>query len=78
MDVYDVKLSKSYQFTLQAKSRRKHDLRPGQKIRVIDMDREIILSPRKKGSLKNLAGKFRMGKKFDIVKEHDLIISGFD
>ena len=78
MDVYDVKLSKGYQFTLQAKSRNKHGLKPGQKIQVIDLDREIILRPKKNGSLKNLVGKFSAGKKFDVVKEHDLIVSGFD
>ncbi|MEK6957971.1 MAG: AbrB/MazE/SpoVT family DNA-binding domain-containing protein [archaeon] len=78
MDVYDVKLSKGYQFTLQAKSRRKHGLRPGQEIRVIDLDKEIILRPKRKGSLKNLVGKFKVGKKFDAVEEHDLIVSGFD
>ncbi|MBI4044671.1 MAG: AbrB/MazE/SpoVT family DNA-binding domain-containing protein [Candidatus Diapherotrites archaeon] len=76
--MYDIKLSKGSQFTLQAKSRKKHELKPGQKIQVIDLDNEIILRPKKKGSLSNLVGKFRAGKKFDIVKEHDLIISGFD
>ena len=78
VEVYDVKLSKGYQFTLQAKSRRKHGLKPGGTIRVIDLDKEIILRPKKKGSLKNLVGKFRAGKRFDIVKEHDLIVAGFD
>lgn len=77
MDVYDIKLSKGFQFTLQAKSRRKHDLTPGQKIQVIDLDREIILMPKRKGSLRNLVGKFKAGKKFDAAKEHDLIIAGF-
>ena len=78
MDVYDIKLSKGFQFTLQAESRRKHGLEPGQEIQVIDLDKEIILRPKKKGSLKNLVGKFKAGKMFDVVKEHDLIIAGFD
>ena len=78
MDVYDIKLSKGFQFTLQAKSRRKHDLTPGQKIQVIDLDKEIILMPKRKGSLRNLVGKFKAGKKLDIVKEHDLVVAGFD
>lgn len=78
MDVYDIKLSKGFQFTLQAESRRKHDLKPGQEIQVIDLDNEIILRPKKKGSLRNLVGKFKAGKKFDAVKEHDLIIAGFE
>lgn len=76
-DVYDVKLSKGFQFTLQAKSRRKHHLKPGQKIQVIDLEKQIILRPKRKGTLKNLIGKFKAGKKFDAVKEHDLIITGF-
>lgn len=76
-EVYDIKLSKGYQFTLQAKSRKKHNLKPGQKIQVIDLDKEIILRPKRKGSLKNLVGKFKAGKRFDVVKEHDLIIAGF-
>lgn len=78
VDVYEVKLSKGYQFTLQAKSRRKHSLKPGGIMQVIDLDKEIILRPKKKGSLKNLVGKFKAGKSFDVVKEHDLIVSGFD
>ena len=77
MDVYEIKLSKGFQFTLQAESRRKHDLKPGQKIQVIDLDKEIILRPKRKGSLRNLVGKFKAGKRFDVVKEHDLIITGF-
>lgn len=32
--------------------------------------------PKKKGSLKNLLGKFKTGKSFDIVKEHDLVVTG--
>lgn len=78
VDVYDVKLSKGYQFTLQAKSRRKHSLKPGATMQVIDLEKEIILRPKKKGSLKNLVGKFKAGKSFDIAKEHDLIVAGFD
>ena len=78
VDVYEIKLSKGYQFTLQAKSRKKHGLKPGQTMQVIDLDKEIILRPKHKGSLKNLIGRFRAGKKFDIVKGHDLIVSGFD
>jgi len=78
VDVYDVKLSKGYQFTLQAKTRHKHGFKQGDAIQVIDLDREIILRPKKKGSLKNLIGKFNTGEKFDIVEEHDLIVSGFD
>ena len=62
MNVYDIKLSKGFQFTLQAESRRKHNLKPGQKIQVIDLDKEIILRPKRKGSLKNLVGKFKAGK----------------
>lgn len=76
-DVYDIKLSKGFQFTLQAESRRKHGLKPGQEIQVIDLDKEIILRPKKKGSLKNLVGKFKAGKRFDAVREHDLIVTGF-
>lgn len=78
MDVYDIKMSKGFQLTLQAESRRKHCLAPGQEIQVIDLDKEIILRPKKKGSLRNLVGKFKAGKNFDAVKEHDLIIAGFD
>ena len=77
MDVYDIKLSKGYQFTLQAKSRSKHGLKPGQKIQVIDLDREIILRPKVKKSLKSLVGKFKAGKAFDAAEEHDLAVSGF-
>ena len=47
-------------------------------MQVIDLDKEIILRPKKKGSLKNLFGKFKAGKNFDVVKEHDLIAAGFD
>ena len=78
VEVYDIKLSKGYQFTLQAKSRKKHNLRPGQEIHVIDLDKEIILRPKKKGSLKHLVGKLRGGNKFDVVKEHDVIVAGFN
>lgn len=78
VEVYDVKLSKGYQFTLKAKSRLKHAIKPGGTIQVIDLDKEIILRPKKKGSLKNLVGKFKTGKSFDIVEEHDLIVSGFE
>ena len=77
MDVYDIKLSKGYQFTLQAKSRSKHGLKPGQKIQAIDLDREIILRPKVKKSLKSLVGKFKAGKAFDAAEEHDLAVSGF-
>ncbi len=44
---------------------------------MIDLNKEIILIPKKKGSLRNLVGKFRAGKRFDAVKEHDLIVAGF-
>ncbi len=78
IDVYDVKLSKGYQFTLQAKTRKKHDLKPGQMIQVIDLGKEIVLLPEKKGNLKGLIGKFKVRKNTDIVSEHDLVVAGFD
>lgn len=78
VNVYDIKLSKGFQLTLRAESRRKHGLKPGQEIQVIDLDKEIILRPKRRGSLKNLVGKFKAGKSFDAVKEHDLIVAGFD
>ena len=36
------------------------------------------MPPKKKTSLKNLIGKFRAGKEFDSVEEHDLITAGFE
>jgi AbrB family looped-hinge helix DNA binding protein len=80
-EVETITLSKGFQFTLPAKSRKKHKLKPGQKIQVLDLDNEIILRPKKKRSLKELIGACegnKKDKKFDVVKEHDLIICGFD
>ena len=77
IDVYEIKLSKGYQFTLQAKSRRKHGFKQGDEIQVIDLDREIILRPKVKKSLKSLVGKFKAGKAFDAAEEHNLAVSGF-
>ncbi len=78
IQVAEIRLSKGFQFTLPVESRKKHGLKPGNKIRVIDMDNEIILKPKTKKNLKELEGIFKSKKKFDVVKEHDLIISGFD
>ena len=77
VDVYEVKLSKGYQFTLQAKTRHKHGFKQGDEIQVIDLDKEIILRPKTKKSLRGLVGKFKAGKSFDVSEEHDLIVSGF-
>lgn len=78
IEVYEVQLSKGYQFTLKAKSRHKHGLKPGQKIQVIDTGTEIVLRPKKRGGLKNLIGAFKADKPFDAVKEHDWIAAGFE
>lgn len=78
IEVAVIKLSKGYQFTLPAKSRKKHGLKPGQEMQVIDLDREIIIKPIQKHSLKQFAGKFREKKGFDSASEHDIIVAGFE
>ena len=77
IDVYEVKMSKGSQFTLQARTRRKYGMKPGESIQVIDFGKEIVLQPKRKGSLKALIGRFRAGKPTDIVEEHDLLLAGF-
>ena len=69
IDVAQITLSKGFQFTLPAKNRKKHGLKPGQKIQVIDLADEIILRPIKKRSILESAGKFKGKKGFDAVLE---------
>lgn len=78
VEVYEIKMSKGSQFTLQARTRRKYDMKPGGSIQVIDFGKELLLRPKKKGSLKGLIGKFKAGRPTDIVEEHDLLSAGFD
>lgn len=78
IEVYEIEVSKGQQFTLRAKTREKYGLKPGKKVQVIDLGKELLLRPEKKGSLKNLVGKFKAGKKMDIAKEHDWILSGLE
>ena len=78
VDVYEMKMSKGSQFTLQARTRRKYGMKPGGSIQVIDFGKEIVLRPKKKGSLKALIGKFKAGRPIGIVEEHDLLVAGFD
>lgn len=42
------------------------------------MGNEIVLQPKKRGSLKKLVGAFKADKPFDAVKEHDEIVAGFE
>jgi len=74
IEVAQIKLSKGYQFTLPAKIRKKHDLKIGQTLEIIDLDNKIILKPTKKRSLMELMGKFKSDRAFDAVVEHDEII----
>lgn len=67
----EIKLSKGFQFTLPADIRKKHKLRPGQSLEIIDIGDEIILRPKKDRSLSELSGKFTLGRKFNIAKELD-------
>ncbi len=78
IEVAQITLSKGFQFTLPAKSRKKHGWKPGQKIQVIDLDKEIILRPVNKYDLRKLAGKFKEKKGFDSDAKHDIIVAGFD
>ncbi len=78
VDVYEVKMSKGSQFTLQAKTRRKYGMKPGESIQVIDFGKEIVLRPKRKGSIKALIGRFKAGGPTDIVEEHDILAAGFD
>ncbi len=80
-DVGVISLSKGMQISLPAKIRKKHKLKAGTEIEYIDLDNEIILKPKKKTSLKELIGACKGNEKdeeFDVVKEHDLLVSGFD
>jgi len=77
VQVTEIKMSKGFQFTLPAKTRKKHGLKPGQELKVIDMDNEIILRPKMKRSVRELIGKFAEEKGFDSAKEHDIIVAGF-
>ena len=78
VEIAIIKLSKGHQFSLPAKSRKKHRLKPGQEMKVIDLGTEIIIQPIKKNSLKKFAGKFKERKGFSAVDEHDILVSGFD
>lgn len=69
-----LKLSKGHQFTLPAASMRQHKLKPGQEMDFVDTGDELIMKPVKKHSLKEIIGKYKLGRKFDAVKEHNEIL----
>ena len=73
----EIKLSKGFQFTLPAAIRKKHKLKPGQSLEIIDIGDEIILRPKKTRKISELIGKFKLGKKFNVEKDLDQIVSSF-
>ena len=71
-----ITLSKGYQLTLPARSRKKYGLKPGQKFQMIDSGKEIILRPIRKHSIRELFGKFKETKGFDSTAAHDILVTG--
>lgn len=72
----EIKLSKGFQFTLPAIIRKKHNLRPGQTLEIVDVGDEIVLRPRRVRKITDLVGRFKAGKKFSVEKELDHVVSG--
>lgn len=61
---YEVKVTRKGQTTIPARIRKKYGIREGSRLRVIDMDKEIILKPEL--STVDLAGS---GSRYSSVKE---------
>ena len=70
---YKLKISKGYQLTAPAELRQRYGLKPGDEIKLMDINGELILipPPKKKGNLKDLIGKYRTKEKINAVEEHD-------
>ncbi len=72
-----LRVSKGFQVTVPSETRRKHSLEPGDEVVWVDTGREIFIRPLTKAvRLTDILGRYETGEEFDVVSEHDEVVSG--
>lgn len=75
--VKKLRISKGFQVTVPAETRRKHGLKAGDQVVWVDTGREVFVRPLGRTiKLTDIVGKYNTEKEFNSVLEHDQVVSG--
>jgi len=72
-----LRVSKGFQVTVPAETRKKYGLKAGDEIVWVDTGREVFIRPLERTiKLTDIVGKYKTEKEFNSVLEHDEVVSG--
>jgi len=72
-----LRISKGFQVTVPAETRKKYELKPGDEVIWVDTGREVFVRPLGRTiKLTDIVGKYDTEKEFNSVLEHDEVVSG--